>query len=209
MKNKVWIIFGLVLLSIFFGFKSKSKERTCKKGEYSYSIATYGDEIFMDKKYRLLFDSILQEPLYKYFCENEIKGLPGSDQKESKTTKSIAIEPLFIDLNNKDGLYGYRSWNVNGKNPRYYCGFHHYLFVISNNKYYPLKEDSTENIELVKSRLSSTFTIEQINRMISWGINTNYYCNNHTYDWPLLIKKDTIELWNIYKEIKNTEPNKE
>ena len=202
MKNVILIILGIVTLVLTLGFRFGQQKMTFMKKKCSYSVANYEYEIFMKEKYQQRFDSIFQENLGNYFCSNTIENLPRLKHQ------SVSVEPFFINLDNKDGLYGYRSWNTKGLNPRFVCGYHHYLFLISDNAYYPLKTDSLENVNLVKSKLSRSFSEEEINRMIEWGINTNYYCNNYTYDWPVIIKTDSLELWNIDNELKSTEPNK-
>ncbi|WP_196887377.1 hypothetical protein [Aureivirga sp. CE67] len=213
MKNKIWIILSFLCLFVLFGYENvPSKNNNCRKGSYSYSVANYSQEFLIKKEYSSLFDSLLQEPVLNYFCETKIKKLPGRNSLFNRETKNaIDIEPFFIDLKNMNGLYGYRHWytDYKRKNYRFLCGYIHHLFVIADDRFYPLKDDSTYNVNLLKSKLNRTFKQEQIDSMISFGGKNDDFCSHLTYVPPVLIKKDTVELWNTFEENKKTNSEKE
>ena len=184
---------------------TSSGDKSCKHGNYEYSVANYSSEIFMKKKYQNLFNLLLNSPTYNCFCEQKISGLPGEGKKNKY---SIVIEPFFVDLESSDGIYGYRMWSQDPKalNPRYLCGYYHHIFLLANKTYYSLSSDSIANVNLVKEKLSKTFTSIEIDRIIQWGIQNNCYCNNYTFDWPIIIKRDSAILWDI--ELESQENNK-
>jgi len=181
---------------------TKLENRSCKKFTIELSVANYKDEIFMKEKYRNLFDSLLQKPIYHFFCEQGVKGLVRKINLNFHKMQ-VSIEPFFVDLDNGDGLYGYRFWYAGKSNPRFLNGNMHSLFVVSNKKYYKLSNDSISNVKIIKKRLGKTFTQKQLDRIFSWDISWDHYFNNYSFDWPIIIKRDTVILWNIDKEIES------
>lgn len=209
-KEVLRLAFIFVIVTVLgISFQATTdKDKSCEKGSFSYAPADYQSELFIKKKYQQLFDSILTDPLYDCFCKQDIKDLPTRLPRNEQSVKinkdsiqqDISIEPFFIDLKTFDGLYGMRKWKRKGKTPKYLCGFWHHLFVISNNKYIPLTNDSTMNVEIVKSKLSSTFTNIELTRIINWNIGHEVICSNYTFMWPELIKEADIVVWDLEKE---------
>ena len=213
MRHKISII---IIFSVLVGFSFDTKlyeEESCRKGQIQYSIADYTSEIFMKEKYQHLFDSILSYPIHNCFCNINIKHLPTRVPRKEKNRHihkdsvqvDISIEPLFIDLKSFDGLYGMRKWKRDGINLGFRCGFWHYLFIISNNEYYPLTNDSIKNVEIVKSKLTSSFTNGELDRIVNWDLSRDIICSEYTFLWPELIKDNDKLVWDLDKEIAKEE----
>lgn len=179
-------------------------DRNCIKGNIRYSIATYSDEYFLKPHYQKFFDSLFQKSVYNYICNQEIKNLPtgGKNNGNSKSpSRSHIIEPLFVDLETFNGVYGKRIYSLEPKarNPRFKCGFYHYLFIFSNNEYIELTRDSLNNEKLIKENLKHSFTDAEILRM------TNYYkywiiCDDFTFLPPMYIKRGDSIIFDANKE---------
>ena len=107
MKRRVRFFIIAVIVLQTLGTTSSARREDCRKGKFLYSAATYEHEMFMKEKYRMLFDSLLQETVFNCFCETNIKNLPGQDDERQQPLYSRAIEPFFIDIESRDGLYGY------------------------------------------------------------------------------------------------------
>jgi hypothetical protein len=194
--------FTIILTIIICGFSSSEKK--CIKGNIEYSIATYTDEFFLKPQYQKILDSLFQEPVYDFFCNQKIKNLPSGNKiksnKNSPSQKHI-IEPLFIDLTNFNGIYGKRIFYLDTKIriPKFRCGFHHYIFIISNNEYIGLTEDTIKNSKLIRESLRTSFTENEISRM------TEYYkyemvCDDYTFIPSTLVKKNNVVLFDASKE---------
>jgi len=69
------VSFTLLCLFLLMSFINE-EERGCNKGNYHYSPASYKDELFMKEKYQLLFDSLLEAPVFDCFCRKSIQNLP-------------------------------------------------------------------------------------------------------------------------------------
>ncbi|MEM6736905.1 MAG: hypothetical protein AAF620_12650 [Bacteroidota bacterium] len=207
MKFTITFVF---LVLIVFSFSSKTaEEKSCRKGDFSYSLADYKSEIFINEWYQHMFDSILAASVYDCFCQQNIKHLPTKLSRREKRAsiykdsiqEYVSIEPLFVDLNTFDGLYGKRVWKRGGINTKFRCGFWHYLFVLSNREYIPLTKDSIKNVNIIKDKLSTSFTQGEVNRIINSGIGHNVICSSYTFLYPELIKNHNQLVWDSDKEI--------
>lgn len=208
-KTVISVSCTLILFAVL-SMTHSTKIKSCQRGETRYSVADYSYELFMKKKYQELFNSLLGEPVYKCFCKTTIDGLPELGEKRKKDAKrSFQIEPIFIDIESNDGIYSSRFQNTipGAKQPHYLCGFRHRIFLLSKNTYYPLSSDSISNVNLIKTNLKESFTSEQIDRIIDWGVGNDVYCNEYSFDWPVIIKRDSTILWDINKEINNNGEN--
>jgi hypothetical protein len=197
---KPTIIF--ILLILVCGL-SKSDDK-CIKGEIEYSVATYSDEFFLKPKYQRLFDSLFQKRAYLYFCNTPINNLP-THKKGTKSNispvESHIIEPLFIELSSFNGVYGKRIYHLDSKirNPKYRCGFFHHLFIISDDKYFELTNDTLNNEKVIERTLKGFFTKEEI------VLLKNYYkhgviCSEFTFLPPFYIKKGEKIIFDSRKE---------
>jgi len=177
------------------------RDKECVKGDIEYSVASYADEPFLKPQYQKTFDSIFQKKLVTYFCNREIKNIPTIDKNRKGSaipSLSIIIEPLFVDLDNFDGIYGQRIYSLKPKsrNPRFTCGYFHYLFIISNNEFIELTSDSTKNETLIRTHLKDGFSEDELLKM------TTYYkhgtiCDSYTFLPPDYIKNDSVIIFNI------------
>lgn len=178
-------------------------DKKCIKGDIEYSIATYSDEVFLKPDYQKYFDSLFQKPVYHFFCNQEIKNLPIGNKKDNKSpSQSHLIEPLFIDIATFNGVYAKRIYSLDSKvrkPTRFRCGFSHYLFIISNNEYIELTSNSLKNEELIKKSFKTSFTEEEILRMIAFYKN-RIICNDYTFLPPTYIKKAKSVIFDASKE---------
>jgi len=192
----------LIFIPTIFGFAPLANH--CIKGDIKYSVATYSDEIFLKPKYQKLLDSLLNKPVSNYLCNQEIKNLPTvvkNKRKSKSPAQNHIIEPLFISISNFDGVYAKRIYSLDPKarNPRFTCGYFHYLFIISNNEYFDLTQDTLKNKELIESKLNSSFTDTELDLI------TEYYkygdiCDSYTFLPATFIKKNNTILFNAIEE---------
>lgn len=185
-----WITFALV----FFVTYPVHGQKTVK-GDIEYSIATYSDELFVDKKYGAFLDSLLKKPVLEYFRDKNIKNLPTKDKdrpKRLRPSESHVIEPLFINMTTFSGVYAKRIWSLDPKARtavRFRCGFYHKLFIISDDKYTELSWDTVKNEKLIRSLLAADFSDKEILRMIEY-FKYGILCDHYTYMPSFYIKKD-------------------
>lgn len=165
------------------------------KGDIEYSIATYSDELFVDKKYGAFLDSLLKKPVLEYFRDTDIQNLPTRDKDKPKgltPSESHAIEPLFINMTNFSGIYAKRIWSLDPKARtavRLRCGFYHRLFIISGDKYTELSKDTIKNEKLIKNLLTADFSDKEILRMTEY-FKYETLCEQYTFLPSFYIKKD-------------------
>lgn len=192
------IILGTLVISLS---ASVRKSDICKKGDIYYSVADYKEEIFIKKEYSHLFDKLLHKPVFNCFCKNNIKNLPSNIKKEEgkRYEEDHIIEPLIVDLATNNGLYAKRIYTRGGRNPRFRCGFYHFLFILSDNSYHDFSSDSIANVELIKAKLSKTFDAKELVTIIEEFANDNIVCDHFTYFPPLYIKKGKEVLFDAYK----------
>lgn len=170
--------------------------KNCIKGEIEYSTATYSKEIFIDSRSGYFLDSLLKKPVTNYFCGHQIKRLPtkGVDRQRPTSSEHHAIEPLFINLANFNGVYAKRIWKYSGtarRSIRFRCGFHHGIFIISNNTYVDLTDNPKKNERLIRNLLADEFTKEELARIISY-FRYNIICDHFTFLRPYYIKKGQL-----------------
>jgi hypothetical protein len=193
---------GLILMAALLSHAVFAQE--CVKGDIQYSVATYADEIFIKNKYGHFLDSLLIEPVTKYFCETEILHLQVKDNYKRKRrhspSKAHVIEPLFINLSTFNGIYAKRIWSVEpgALNPKYKCGYTHYVFIVANNKYIDLTRDSVSNEDKIKAHLGTDFSTVEISRMITYYKHGDL-CNSFTFYPPFYIKRDDEVLFDVDK----------
>jgi hypothetical protein len=177
------------------------------KGDIEYSIATYSDELFVDKKYGAFLDSLLKKPLFEYIRDTDIKNLPTKDKNKPKgltPSESHVIEPLFINMTTFNGMYAKRIWPLDPKarRVRFRCGFYHRLFIISDNKYIELSKDTVKNEKLIRSLLVADFSDEEILRMTGY-FKYETICEHYTFLPSFYIKKDDEIVFDAEKIKKN------
>jgi hypothetical protein len=165
------------------------------QGDIEYTIATYSDEPFIDKKSGNFLDSLLGKSVFEYFCEHDINLLPQTVKERSShnsPSERHFIEPLFINLANFGGVYGKRVWSLNANGPthiRFRCGYYHKLFIISDNKYVELDRDSVSNEKLIFELLKNDFADDELTRM-SGHFKYGMICSDFTFLPSFYIKKD-------------------
>lgn len=196
---------SFVALTLLLNFFTTVSAQKCIKGDIEYSSATYSDELFISKYYGNYIDSLLGDEILKYYCNTSIKHLPEHSRHQGKKKGGKAnhgVEPLFVDLKTFDGVYGKRIWPVNSKlkrvvrSPRYRCGFFHYLFIISDNRYIPLTRDSAENEKILRKHLSKTFSEAELLRMTSY-FTDDRICDNFTFLPPFCLKRNDQVLFDV------------
>ena len=165
------------------------------KGDIEYSVATYSDELFVDKRYGAFLDSLLKEPLFEYLRDTDIKNLPTKDKDKPKglaPSESHVIEPLFINMTTFNGVYAKRIWSLDPKARtavRFRCGFYHRLFIISDNKYIELSKDTVKNEKLIRRLMAADFSDGEILRMTEY-FKYETICEQYTFLPSFYIKKD-------------------
>ena len=179
-------------------------QEKCVKGDIEYSVATYSEEFFIDRKYGTLLDSLLNKAVFEYFRNTDIRDLPTKDKDKrrlQKPSESHVIEPLFVDLSSFTGVYGKRIWSLDPKvrrPTRFRCGYYHRLFLVSNNQYIELTQDSIENENLIKRLFSKDFSDDEIIRMTEY-FKQNILCAHFTFFPPYYIKRDEEILFDSKK----------
>lgn len=176
------------------------------KGDIEYSIATYSDEVFIDKRYGALLDSLLNKSVFEYFRDTDIKNLPTKDRDKDKPSglrpsESHVIEPLFINMSTFNGVYAKRIWELDPKARRavrFRCGFHHLLFVMLDNKYIELSGDTVKNEKLLRNLLGASFSEKEVEKMTE-HFKYRIICEHYTFFPPFYIKKDDEVLFDVEK----------
>ena len=171
--------------------------QSCVKGDIEYSIATYSDELFVDKKYGRFLDSLLKQPVLEYFRDNDIRNLPTEDNDKDKNkdlspSERHVIEPLFIDMSTFNGIYAKRIWELDPKArraTRFGCGYHHQLFILKDNAYVKLSNDSLRNEKLIGTLFTTEFSANEVSRMIGY-FKYGVICDAYTYLPSFFIKRD-------------------
>jgi hypothetical protein len=185
-----WIIFALMFIITISVHGQK-----IIKGDIEYSVATYSDELFVDKKYGAFLDSLLKKPLFEHIRDTDIKNLPTNDKDKPKgltPSESHVIEPLFINIKSFNGIYAKRIWSLDPKARaavRFRCGFYHQLFILSDNKYIELSKDTLKNEKLIRNLMAEDFTDGEILRMTNY-FKYNTICEHYTFLPSFYIKKD-------------------
>ncbi|MCE2995939.1 MAG: hypothetical protein ACK5RG_09830 [Cyclobacteriaceae bacterium] len=176
------------------------------RGDIEYSIATYSEEIFINKRYGALLDSMLKKSVFDYLSNSNIKNLPtkelsNSKNKDSTPSEIHVIEPLFINMATFNGVYAKRVWKLSPKaikSVRFRCGFQHRLFIILNNTYIDLSSDTTVNKKLLQNFLRAGFSDKEVEKMIKLFLY-RIICENYTFLPSFYIKKDDEILFDVDK----------
>jgi len=142
----VFLVF-IVVCCILFSF-TIAHSKKCKHRKIPYSTSDYSE---YKKEYAAFFDSIATNRFDKCIC-CKMPSLFNSKIKYDEYT-SITIEPLFVNLQNCDGIYAQRVYGKysalysNGKIP-------HSLFVIKNNDFIKLNDLDSIQIKNVLTTLA-------------------------------------------------------
>ena len=118
-------------------------------GSYSdnYDYFEYKECVVKDS---LILNQYVKENFQNCFCSNTIKNINKNYKTYRKNRQvAITIEPLYVDNDNCTGLYGQRVYYVNGLNPRYFDGFPHKLFLISQGEFINLTNLDTLEIKSI------------------------------------------------------------
>lgn len=207
----------ILILLVFVACKSSqpttngtivTEDKDCIKQGVYYSMSNY-EYTLLNEKYKKLFDSLLVEPVANYFCETNIKGLP--TVKTNKKTRdfftgkkipywmSHSLAPLFINLENFDGVYSYRVYQSGIPSVRYMGGNYHELFLLADSTYYRLTTDSLANVELIEEHLTNSFDTREICMM------KQFYTSSSVQDYAIslpayFIRKDDEVLFDAFPE---------
>jgi len=197
-------IIPILVLNILFLCSFLAGDKVCIKGDIQYFAADYSEEFFLKPMYQKSLTDLLHKPVQHYFCSQEIKNLPIVDKNRGKypiPSQSYTIEPLFIDLDNFNGIYGTRihSLKPGTRNIRWQCGFQHYLFLISNHEYIDLTRDTLQNLHLIQKHLGLNFTKEELLRMQTY-YQEGDICAEYTTLPPTYIKKGDQIVFDASKE---------
>ena len=198
---KRWTILSLIFLVAFCVHGQKAV-----RGDIEYSVATYSDELFIDKKYGAFLDSLLGKSVFDYFRDTDIKDLPTKDRDKDKPkdltpSESHVIEPLFIDMSTFNGVYAKRIWELDPKArraTRFRCGFHHLLFIIQDNRYIELSSDTGKNEKLIRNLLGAGFSEKEVVRMTQ-HCKYRVICEHYTFLPSFYIKKNDEILFDVEK----------
>jgi hypothetical protein len=176
------------------------------RGDIEYSVATYSDEMFIDKKYGAFLDSLLGKSVFDYFCNTDIINLPTKDRDKDKPkdltpSESHVIEPLFVNMSTFNGVYAKRIWELDPKARRavrFRCGFQHLLFIIQDNKYIELSSDTLKNAKLIRNLLGSGFSDKEVVKMTE-HFKYRIICEHYTFLPSFYIKKNDEILFDVEK----------
>ncbi len=179
-----------------------SSDNTCIKGDIKYSVVDYKEEF--EPHYARLFKSMFAKPLLHFLCNQEIKNLPIHPKKkrgQESPSQHHIIEPLFVDLSTFDGIYAKRIYSLEpqARNPRFTCGFFHYVFIFSNNEYIELTGDSLLNEKIIQTKLSHRFTEQERQQMKAY-YKDDVLCDHLSFLSPVYVKKSDSILFDASKE---------
>ncbi len=165
----------------------------------SYSVVNYKNDFFKEE-YIKKFNSLLGEKVLTYFQSDKINDLPKTIYSPYDQTHSI--EPLFINLENFNGVYTKMIWG-NPRSITYNChgvrGHFHYAFIIANDSYFDLSRDTTVNENLIRTLLNTDFTLPEIDSIVTI-FKYGDLCDSYTHFPPLLIKEGDEILYNAYSD---------
>ena len=185
-----------------------NKEKgSCEKQGVYYNTSKY-KYASIKEKYEVLFDSLLGKPVIEYFCNTNIQGLPTVKIKKTRdffTKEKIdywevhSLAPLFINLDNFDGVYSFRTYRSGMPSMRFFGGNFHNLFLLADDTYYRLTSDSITNIELIEEHLTTSFDVREICMM------KKFYTSNSIQDYSTVlpayfIRKDKEVLFDAFPE---------
>ena len=195
------LILGVLLLSCYQPAFTQEIER---KG-IVYTIADHTEESFIIKQYGQLMDSLLHQPVYGYFRDTSIRNLPKKANRKNVAGRYM-IEPLFIDLSTFNGVYAMRIWPTNTKTPsiKFRCGLFHFLFIIAENRYYPLSGDTLKNTRLIDRLFQNRFNPGEVSQMKEY-FKQGIICDHNTILPAIYIKEDENILFDAKKVTKQKE----
>ena len=184
-----------------------TEDEDCIKQGVYYSMSDY-EYTFLKEEYKKLLDSLLVEPVTNYFCSTNIQGLRTVKAKKTRdffTGKKIdyweshSLAPLFINLENFDGIYSYRVYQAGMPSIRYFGGNFHDLFLLADDTYYRLTNDSTENARLIEENLTNSFDVREICMM------QQFYPSSSIKDYAIsmpayFIRRDDEVLFDAFPE---------
>ncbi len=198
------------ILGILFLMSNSALGQKCVKGDIEYSMATYSEELFIDKKHSVFLDSLLTGPVSEYFCNTNIKNLPAKDKDKDKPkdlvpSESHVVEPLFINMSTFNGVYAKRVWELDPKARRavrFRCGYFHQVFIISNDRYYELSNDTIKNKKMIIKLLGADFSNNEVLSMTEY-FKKRIICEHFTFLPSFYIKKDDKVLFDSEKAKKS------
>lgn len=203
-----------ICLPLFFLFSCKSTPPKSTKDTLTYAwdnkVCTHGDFEYLSPNYvdvKKEYQKALKEVKNshkKCFCDTPPTNLPGLNKTDNlnKKNETDYIAPIYLDIKSCNGLYSYRTLDSTNRYSvmKYKRGNPHYLFLISDGKYYPLTPEKINENKLIfeseKSNLLNYFSELEYNEMVNFGA-PGIVWGDYIHYPPMLIKKESTVIFDL------------